>query len=243
VVGALTLTACEVRVDVAVDAAADGSGVVRVGVGLDDEAVGQVPDLGSQLEVDDLRETGWTVSGPVAEDDGFTWIRASKPFSDPAEASVVMAEISGPDGPFRDFGLTRERSTYEDRLRFTGTVDLESGLDGFGDADVRDRLGGSVDDLAPQLGANLRQLRESFRFRVAVLMPGAISSNAPTEVGGGAVWSPQLGERIDLVAEAHSVRWSSVAFTALAGLALVALVVVLMVRGIRRRRPATLLEE
>jgi hypothetical protein len=57
------------------------------------------------------------------------------------------------------------------------------------------------------------------------------------------VWSPQLGERIDLVAEAHSVRWSSVAFTALAGLALVALVVVLMVRGIRRRRPATLLEE
>ena len=77
------LAGCQARVTVDTRVNSDGSGTVTVGVGLDDEAMAQVGDLGAQLRVDDLRSSGWTVTGPAREDDGTTWVRASKGFADP----------------------------------------------------------------------------------------------------------------------------------------------------------------
>ena len=60
-------------------------------------------DLAHQLRVDDLRAGGWQVVGPRKESDGLTWVRASKPFADPAEAERIVADLSGPTGPFHSF--------------------------------------------------------------------------------------------------------------------------------------------
>lgn len=242
----VTASGCEIRVDVAVEASVDGSGEVRVAVGLDPEASERVPDLGDQLRIDDLREAGWTVTGPAPEADGYTWIRASKEFTDPADAGVVMDEISGPEGPFRDFSLRREQSAYEERIRFEGTVDLTGGLDGFGDDELRDRVDADLDQVADQIREDLDEsLREVFRFRVAALLPGAVESNAPTELSGGALWTPELGEQVELRAEGQAVRWSAVVLTgvaAAAGVALVWLAVRAWRRpdgGSRKRLPAS----
>src|SRR5205823_6123808 len=120
--------ACQLTATVAVDAHRDGTGIVRVGVGLDADAARQVPDLTHDLRVDDLRRRGWAIVGPRQEKDGRTWVRAAKHFGSPDELRSVVAEVSGPSGPFRDFRLQRSRSFFRSRLRFTGTVDLSGGV-------------------------------------------------------------------------------------------------------------------
>ena len=116
--------ACQVRTEVAIDVADDGSGTVTVSVGLDPDAVTQVPDLSSELRLDDLRATGWDISGPDVEADGLTWVRATKPFGTAEEAGAVLAEIAGDDGPFQDFAVTRDRSFARTEYGFEGTVDF-----------------------------------------------------------------------------------------------------------------------
>ena len=230
--------ACRMDVNVAVDVTDDGSGDVRVGVGLDDAAMRRVPDLEDQLVLDDLVDAGWTVSGPAEERDGRTWIRATKPFANPDEAAAAMQEISGPDGPFRGFALDRDRSFLATKWRFTGDVDLSAGLEGFSDDALRERLDGTsfgidIEELERRAGATLDRV---FGFKVAVLLPGDVSSNAPVAVTNGAVWSPSLGEEASL--RATSQRWNLavLGWTGVAVLATIALVVVLAVRLRRWRR-------
>src|SRR4051794_27316348 len=130
-------TACQVTVAVGVDANADGSGLVTVTATLDKDAAAQA----GSLALDDVRDAGWTVDAPRTLADGGQSIRATKPFSTPAGLTVVMAEVSGPTGPFHDFHLTRHQSALATKTAFTGTVDLTGGLGAFADNDLRAALG------------------------------------------------------------------------------------------------------
>lgn len=240
VAAAVTLlaSACRMDVNVAVDVTDDGSGAVRVGVGLDDAAMRRVPDLEDQLVLDDLVDAGWLVSGPAEESDGRTWIRATKPFANPDEAATAMREISGPDGPFRDFTIDRDRSFLKTRWHFTGDIDLSAGIDGFSDDALRERLDGTsfgIDtaELERHAGAALDRV---FGFQVAVLLPGEVSSNAPVSVTGGAIWSPSLGEEARLRATGERWNIAVLTWTAVAALAAAGLVAVLLVRVRRWRR-------
>ena len=120
----LLLTGCQIRVVAGVEAHHDGSGVVRAGVGLDREALKEVPDLPNRLRVDDLRKAGWEVTDPAAEKDGLTWVRATKKFSTPAGADRAVRELSGTTGPFQGFRLRRQHSLFRTTTRFRGVVDL-----------------------------------------------------------------------------------------------------------------------
>lgn len=231
------LSGCQIRTAVGVDANRDGSGLVRVAVGLDADAARRVPNLKQDLRTKDLTDRGWTIVGPRKEDDGRTWIRASKPFDDPAHATVVIEEISGKEGPFRDFRLERSRSFLTTKTEFAGTVDLTGGIESFGDQDLRDRLGGSSIGIDPkQLETRIGEVLDRiFTFRVVTRLPGEIDSNAPLEADQGAEWRPKLGEQVTLVATSSALNTRQVAGTAVAALALVALAVVLVVRRLRGR--------
>jgi hypothetical protein len=231
---------CQLDVDVAFDVADDGSGVVRVAVGLDEDAMRRVPELAEQLEVQDLVDAGWTVTGPAAEGDGRTWIRASKPFATPEEAGAVLAELSGDAGPFRGFAVERDTSFFQETWKFTGDVDLSAGLEGFSDDALRERLDGTsfgvdTDELERRAGQALDRV---FRFRVAAELPGSVSSNAPVDVDGGAVWTPSLGEQVALSATGRVLDTARIAWLAVATVGALALVIVLFrrVRGRRRER-------
>ena len=108
VVAVLAATGCQVRTQIGVDVREDGSGTVRVELALDDDAFSEYPGLADQLRTEDLEATGWTVSGPTKESDGLTWFRIEKPFATPEEATAILADVGGDDGPFRDFSLARE---------------------------------------------------------------------------------------------------------------------------------------
>ncbi len=216
-------TGCQVTLAARVDARPDGSGTVRAGVGLDADALRQVGDLAAALRVDDLRQAGWEVAAPKVEDDGLTWVRASRRFADPREAERVMAQLSGPAGPFRDFRLTRSGSLLRTRTAFTGTVDLTAGLAALTDPDFVDRLGGD-----PALDS----LADAVRVEVSAGLPGTIRSNAPTMSGGRAVWTPEMGSQLLLQAEGDLRRLGPIVYGAMAVLVAVA---ALALVGRRRR--------
>lgn len=187
--------------------AEDGSGTVQVAVSLDPDATSRVPGLASELRLDDLESAGWAVTGPAIEDDGLTWIRASKPFATPAQASVVLAEVAGVDGPLRDFTLRREQSFARTEISVAGSIDLTRGLEAFTDEQLAAALGGlplgtTIEEIEAEVGA---PIDETFSMAFSVDLPGQLTdSNAPEEAGSRAIWSPRLGE-----AEVVSVQATS----------------------------------
>jgi hypothetical protein len=200
---ALLATGCHVTLSAGVDVGADGSGTVHAGVGFDDEALGEIGDLGTALRADDLRRAGWDVVGPTKEDDGLTWVRAAKEFDDVEGAAEVAAELSGPNGPFRDFRVTRERSLFRTKTSFTGVLDLTAGLTGLSDADLQAALGDfdlglDVEGLQRRFGDTLG---DRVRVEVSAKLPGKVDAEPATAVDGGrAVWTAAAGERVELAA-------------------------------------------
>jgi hypothetical protein len=195
-------------------------------VGLDREALAEVPDLADQLATDDLRAAGWQIRGPRREADGLTWIRATHRFTSPADAQLALAQLNGPEGPFRGFAVRREHSLFRDRLSFTGLVDLGPGLAGFADAELERRLG----EANP--GVDAATLKQRFGADLAELVSVEVSAQLPGLVQS---WSPQVGDA-PLKLDVSSVSWDTraIALAGVGGLALV-LGVITLVAGRRRR--------
>jgi hypothetical protein len=226
--------ACQVSLTAGVDVNRDGTGRVVAGLGLDDEAVREVGDLATALRLDDVRAAGWQVDPPRKESDGLTWIRASKPFAQPEQVPAIVAELNGPDGPFRGFTVTRTKSLTRTKTTFTGTVDLAAGLTGLTDAELTAALG-DID-----LGLDADGLRTRFGDRLKVQasagLPGEITTNAPARDGGRAVWAPELGQTVHLEASGSAFRVDP-RLPIAAGVALLLAVTLLAVLLRRRRRP------
>jgi hypothetical protein len=232
----LVCSACQVTIAVGVDAKQNGSGLVRAGVGLDADALRQIPDLAQQLRVDDLKRAGWTVVGPRKESDDRTWVRATKPFANPAGAAKAMTELNGPNGPFKGFHLTRKHSFLRTKTSFSGTVD-RVGARGLADSQLQQQLGGSGVDPAV-LQQQLDQIvNRTVRVEVVLHLPGSISSNAPTDVSGGVVWRPKASEQAHLTASSTARDLRPIIFGALAVVLAVAAFVVWR-RSRRTRAPA-----
>lgn len=238
---AVILTGCRVDAVVEIEVADDGSGVVNVGVSLDEEALAAVPDLAEQLQVDDLRDAGWVVSGPSVEADGLTWVRASKPFEEAARLGPVIEEVTGPDGVLRMFNLDRTRSFAETTFELTGIADLSgSGLESFGDDDLAvlldgEPLGRSLAELEADAG---EPLADTAQLTVIARFPDDVGATTGQARGSEVRWVMRLD---DPAATPISTRvtaadlmpriWAAVAIGAL-----VALVALVLLRWLRRRR-------
>ena len=115
VVGLLALVlvaGCKVDTTVIVDVRDDGSGVVRVRVALDTEAVGEAEAGGGRLEdrvrTADLAAAGWRVSPWARRSDGGATLVLTKPFGNVEALGPVIAELNGDRGPVREVSLTRD---------------------------------------------------------------------------------------------------------------------------------------
>jgi hypothetical protein len=232
------LSGCRLEIDLNVAVEEDGSGVVEVVVGLDEDAVERIGgDLEAVLEVDDLLAAGWEVDGPDLESDGYTRVRISRPFGTPEEAAEVFAQVAADDGPFQDFQVSRETSFAETRWSFTGRVDFTGGVESFGDDGLAAELDGqplgqSVEEIEEQLGDSLSRL---ITVRVRARLPGEVSSNATTRADNGAVWQVGFGEEpLELRAEGAERRTSVLVLSGVAALALLGLGVLGLVRLARR---------
>ncbi len=178
----VVLGACQAKLQVHTTVKADGSGTVEVAVGLDDEAVAKAGDLGSQLRVDDLKAAGWTVTDPTKEADGYTWVRATKPFADPAGAMAVLDEVNGPDGAFGGWTVKKSSSALSTSYSVTGSADLTKGLETFSDAKLdqslgADGLGGTIAQIEADQG---RPVSDMVDVEITVTVPGASHVYTPS---------------------------------------------------------------
>ncbi len=228
---------CKMQIDVGIDVERDGSGEVAVAVNLDAEAANRVPDLKDQLRLDDLEAAGWEVEGPTATAGGSTAIIATKAFATPEEATRVLQDVSGARGPFQGLELARRSSFLATDFTFTGVVDLSAGVEAFADDELRSRLEGSgfgleTVVLEEAIGA---PVEDTFSFEVQATLPGSIAaSGAGVEVGDRVVWNPVVGERLTLAAASQTRHLQRLAWLAVTGVAILAMVIV-VVRG--RRHP------
>lgn len=234
-----TATGCQVDLAAGIVADRDGSGQVSTGVGLDADALKELGDPSSALRVNDLRQAGWKVTGPRREDDGLTWVRATRPFADPDRATATLAQLAGPTGPFRDFRLTRTKSLLRSRTNFSGVLDLTDGLRGLSDPE----LTASLDDV--DLGLDVEGLRRRFgvdlaktvRVQVTAVLPGKMTANAPARVAGRALWAPEVGQTLKLSASSEALNVAPALIAAgVAALLVPVLVVPFALRRRRRRR-------
>jgi hypothetical protein len=159
-------------------------------------------------------------------DAALTALRAGADVEVAATASAddldeVVAEVTGPDGPLSDLVVERDRAAFGARWRVDGEADLREGLEAFGDAGLRERLGGSSvgmseDELERAAG---RPLPEAVRFRITADLPG-----------GGRSWEPVLGERTPLEAGSRTWETPQLALAALAVVLALGAVAMVLVR-------------
>ncbi len=137
----IVLTGCQVQIRTTVTMGSDGHGTVTQAIGFDDAALRRVGDLDQQLRVDDLTRAGWVVDPATTEGDT-TWVRAHHEFSDADEATALVGQLSGPDGPYRDVVVTHSSGLLSSSSSVTGVIDTTAGFRMFGDPALIATMGG-----------------------------------------------------------------------------------------------------
>jgi len=152
----LLASGCQVQIHTTVTMLENGHGTVTQAVGFDDAALRRVGNLDEQLRVDDLTQAGWTVDPAVTEGDT-TWVRAHHGFSSPQEATALVGQLSGPDGPYRDVVVERSEGLLSATYSVAGVIDPTAGFRMFGDPELvsvmgGDGSGGLLDRIAKEEG-------------------------------------------------------------------------------------------
>jgi hypothetical protein len=137
----VALSACRVDTDVSTVVNPDGSGTVTVQVTADAEVVVAEPNLAKELQVDDLVQSGWQVTGPVPTADNGLTVQLKHPFKNLAEANEILASLSGPDGPILEPMLAAKGSRGEVHWTFVGSLDFSKGLNAIADQDLITAVG------------------------------------------------------------------------------------------------------
>lgn len=226
------------QLETTVDIGLDGRGTITQGIGFDDAALKRVGDPAVALRSQDLVDAGWVVDPVVTEGD-LTWVRVHQDFSTPEQANALMAQLSGPDGPFRDLEVIRTTGPLSDSVRFSGILDTTAGLAMFGDKALADAFGGDASG-----GLLARIEKEEGRSPAEMV---AIDLRA-TVGGKSRTWTSSFGDAGEQVMKLSDSRSK---FLELVGMFLVLLlvlatatVIALRVRARRRRtrrlmRPTT----
>jgi hypothetical protein len=225
----LVAAGCRVQVATTVQIDGDGSGTITQAVGFDSAALARVGDLDQQLRVEDLEASGWTVDEPRVEGDT-TWVRAHQDFDDPDQANVLLAQLSGPRGPYEGLVVTRTSGPLSTTTEFSGTMDLRAGVAMFGDDQLAATLGGDGSGgLVAQIeAAEGRPVGEMVEVSLAAELPGT------DETVSGPLGSP--AQAIDVSSsQSHVVPLLGKLFIAVLVILTIAMVA-LRIRVRRRRR-------
>ena len=230
----VALAACRVDATVTVRMQENGSGVVRVRVVLDADAV-RAAEVGNgkleqRVRLADLPGAGWSVTPWRRNAKGGAALTIRKPFSAPHEVAAILREVSGSNGPVRGVTATRSTSTFSRRWAVDGVVDLRT-----------IKLGVAAD---PQLVANLSSERvdiPEIETRIASGL-GQLRVRLVAELPGDKrAVSATVGRRSVLQATAESTDTNRIVML-VGGLAVAAFAIFLLLVGelrARRRRRRT----
>lgn len=232
---AVLLSACRVETTVSIKVEESGGGTVQVVANFDAEAW-EALEAEQDLRLDDLSDAGWQVSGPNVDESSSVTLDASKEFASAKELGDVLAEVSGPDGPYARLGLSQHESFARSRYRLEGVLDGSMGVLGLAESDVTEALGGlpygtDLEALEASLGAPVGSF---VTLNLHVDLPGARATDAPG-------WSTNLAAETPLGVLTTAQVWHAkplllAAAAVVFALLFVVLVVAKVVLTLRARR-------
>jgi hypothetical protein len=228
---ALLLAGCKVDTTVDVTVRENGSGVVRVIVRADAEAVkaaesGGVP-IDKAVRLSDVADAGFTVGAWKKADDGSATVVITRPFRNVSEVEGIVSALNGVDGPLPGLRASRSRGLIATDYGVQGRIDLDKVTTGVNDdKELLTRLQALGVDVAAIDTQLLAQVRSSFSLKVVVRLP----DQKPV------TFTPKQGTNAATVdASSQILNTSRIAFMA-AALGLLLLAVVVWIRGGRKRR-------
>ncbi|MFM9082621.1 MAG: hypothetical protein ACKOQ7_01735, partial [Actinomycetota bacterium] len=83
------------------------------------------------------------VDGPDTTDEGGLRIEISRDFDTPEQATAILAQVGGQDGPLRGLALARSGKDPNSTWTLTGALQVTGGLGAFIDKAGADLIGGA----------------------------------------------------------------------------------------------------
>jgi hypothetical protein len=231
---AALLAGCKVDTTVHVNVREDGTGVVRVVVRADAEAVqaaesGGVP-IDQAVRLDDVAAAGFEVGTWTKAEDGSATIVVSRRFQSVSEVEGIVRALNGADGPLRGLRASRDRGLVATDYGVRGRIDLDAVTTGVSDdAELVARLQALGVDVAAIDAQLLAQVRSGFGLQVVVRLPDQ----------GPVTFAPKEGATTAGVDASSQVLDTERIIFLGAAVGFVLLAVVVWVRGRTRRSRAT----
>ena len=226
---AVGAAACRVETVVEVEVDDVGSGTVTVVLRADGDAVARVPELADGLRLDDVRDAGWTVDGPVSRGVLGVEVRATKAFVSSTQLPVILGELAGEGVIFSDVVLEQTRSFARSAYDFRATIDPAPPVETFSDgalaaifqgqpfgrplADLIAEVGTPEDSLSLEFSLTLPDSDDAFgasSVEWAEEGEAGLAAAAPEIDGSTATWRFSYGDPAVRV-DASTVLESSVA--------------------------------
>ena len=184
---AVLLSACRVDSIVTLDVKENGTGTLSVVTTADSGVIAQAPDLAEDLNFDDAKSAGWKVSAPLATSDGGLQVTVSHSFNNPQEASLLLTQLSGANGPFKEMGLIRSGKDTDSTWMLNGRLEVNGGLDAFADPELLKTIGGSP--FAATLANSELDIGQAVGIEFRAFLPGKIESTTGVNTFGYPQWT------------------------------------------------------
>ena len=245
-VAAIVLSSCRVDTSVLLVVKPNGSGTVTVRAVADAALVAKAPNLAADVRVTDLKEAGWKVSGPTGGDDGSLSVELSRSFRTPAEATAILAQINGPNGPLHAIGLARTGSSTNSTWTLTGRLEVAGGMKAFADDNTVQLLGGAP--YADDIKAMGLDLGDAVGVSFNASLPGKVASTTGLASNGTISWKvPMDGSATDVATTVDNVDVAAsiagfgrvIVLLLLVAWVVGAAILLVMVRNAQTRRPRT----
>lgn len=176
----LVLAGCQVDLATTVTVGQNGSGSIVVTARVDAATVAAAPELATSLNLDDLRAAGWDTEVVSPTADGGVQVTLRRTFATTDEATMLLTQLSGDNGPLRNLALVRTGSTNDARYSLAGQAGLPMGVAGFADSEALELLGAAP--FAASLAAVGTPLSEALIMDFTITMPGKMETNNAASV-------------------------------------------------------------
>ncbi len=193
----VVLSACRVDTVVTLDVNENGSGTLSVITTADAEVVAQAPGLVDDLNFDDVKAAGWIVSDPLPTADGGLQLSTTHIFATPAEATLLMSQLSGEFGPFKEMHLVRSGKDTDSTWTLTGNLEVNGGLDAFADPALLNTIGASP--YAATLANSELDIGQAVGIEFRAFLPGSIESTTGVNTLGYSQWTVSFDGSSQLV--------------------------------------------
>lgn len=198
------LTSCRVDQTISVDVSPNGSGRVAVTLTADAGVMAKVPDLAADVRTDDLQDAGWDVDGPDKTDDGGLRLVLTRDFDTPEQATAILSQVSGTNGPLRAVTLARSGKDTNSVWNLTGSLQVTGGLRAFIDDAGAELIGGAP--FAGELKDAGLEIGEAIKIEFTASLPGTIDATTGVAGESGITWRvPMDGSTIDVATTATNV--------------------------------------